>query len=224
MTYKYELHCHTGRVSLCASIEPKALVRKYEAAGYSGLVLTDHYSPMTFMAHHFLCPRKAADHYLSAYRELKDWVGDSFTVLLGMELRRYGQINDYLIYGVDEDWFYRPVNMLAWSPARVFEETQRHGLLVYEAHPYRRLRSRCDITLLDGVEGLNGHTDAPRNRKALAWAARHGKPVISGGDTHHETDVPGWGIETEVRIRDNADLLRVLRQGLYTPLDPQETK
>ena len=78
--YKYELHCHTGSVSLCATIPPKDLVRKYEKAGYSGLVLTDHYSPMTFMLHHYLRPQNAIEYYLSAYHELREWCGDSFSV------------------------------------------------------------------------------------------------------------------------------------------------
>lgn len=32
--------------------------------------------------------------------------GKDFTVLLGMELRHYGTANDYLIYGIDEEFLY----------------------------------------------------------------------------------------------------------------------
>lgn len=193
--YKYELHCHTGGVSRCATIDPKDLVRKYEAAGYSGLVLTDHYSPLTFLPGHYLRPQKAIEHYLSSYHELKDWCGDSFTVLLGLELRHYGVVNDYLIYGVEEDWLRQQKNMLLWSEKKVCEEMHKQGYLVY--------------------------TDAHRNEKALQWAKACGKPMSSGSDTHHEKDIPCGGIETLRPIRTNANLLQTLRSGKYTLLRPE---
>ena len=220
--YKYELHCHTGKVSLCASIDPKDLVRKYENAGYSGLVLTDHYSPMTFMLHHFLRPQKAMDFYLSAYRELKDWCGDSFTVLLGLELRRYATVNDYLIYGVEEDWLLKQPNMLLWNEKKLAAEAHKAGYLVYQAHPYRPFIRRCNPAYLDGIEVQNGHTEKKRNDKALQWATETGKPMTSGSDTHHEADATACGIATETPIKTNADLLEALRAQRYTLLRPED--
>ena len=173
--YQYELHCHTGGVSLCAAIPPKELVRKYEKAGYSGLVLTDHYSPMTFMFHHFLRPQRAMEHYLSSYREEK----------------------------------------------KLYTEAHRQGYLVFQAHPYRPLIRRCDPRYLDGIEVFNGHTDAQRNQKALAWALSLNKPMTSGSDTHRGTDSILGGIATQTPIYTNADLLDVLRGQRYSLLTPQ---
>ncbi len=219
--YQYELHCHTGGVSLCAAIPPKELVRKYEKAGYSGLVLTDHYSPMTFMFHHFLRPQRAMEHYLSSYRELREWCGSSFTVLLGLELRRYAAVNDYLVYGVEEEWLRRQPNMLCWSEKKLYTEAHRQGYLVFQAHPYRPLIHRCDPRYLDGIEVFNGHTDAQRNQKALAWALSLNKPMTSGSDTHRGTDSILGGIATQTPIYTNADLLDVLRGQRYSLLTPQ---
>lgn len=219
--YKYELHSHTGSVSLCATIPPKELVRKYENAGYSGLVLTDHYSPMTFMLHHFLRPQNAMEYYLSAYRELREWCGDSFSVLLGLELRRYATVNDYLIYGVEEDWLRKQPNMLCWNEKKLCKEAHRQGYLVYQAHPFRPMIRRCDPQYLDGIEVFNGHTDPACNAKALDWAKSLQKPMTSGSDTHHTTDTISGGIETETPIRTNADLLDVLRHQTYTLLMPE---
>ena len=219
--YKYELHCHTGSVSLCATIPPKDLVRKYEQAGYSGLVLTDHYSPMTFMLHHYLRPQNAIEYYLSAYHELREWCGDSFSVLLGLELRRYATVNDYLIYGVEEDWLRKQPNMLCWNEKKLCKEAHRQGYLVYQAHPFRPMIRRCDPQYLDGIEVFNGHTDPACNAKALDWAKSLQKPMTSGSDTHHTTDTISGGIETETPIRTNADLLDVLRHQTYTLLMPE---
>ena len=219
--YKYELHCHTRGVSRCATIDPKDLVRKYEKAGYSGLVLTDHYSPLTFLPGHYLRPQKAVEQYLASYHELKDWCGDSFTVLLGLELRHYGVVNDYLVYGVEEDWLRQQPNMLLWGEKKAYNEMHRQGYLVYQAHPYRPLIYRCDPKYIDGIEVFNGHTDMLRNEKALQWAKTLGKPMTSGSDTHHEKDAACGGIETLRPIRSNTDLLNVLRSQNYTLLHPQ---
>lgn len=56
MEYKYELHCHTGAVSRCGRVEPEKIVEMYVEAGYNGIVVTDHYSPMTFPIHRLACP------------------------------------------------------------------------------------------------------------------------------------------------------------------------
>ena len=220
--YKYELHCHTGGVSRCATIEPEELVRKYEKAGYSGLVLTDHYSPLTFLPTHYLRPQKAIEHYLSSYHKLKEWCGGSFTVLLGLELRHYGVVNDYLIYGVEEEWLKQQKNMLLWSEKKMCEEMHRQGYLIYQAHPYRPLIYRCNPGYIDGIEIYNGHTGEARNAKARLWAESAGMPVSSGSDTHHITDNPCGGIETMRPIRTNADLLDVLRSQNYKLLCPED--
>ena len=151
MEYKYEMHCHTGRVSLCAKTEPKELVKMYADLGYSGLVLTDHYSPMTFWGKRLFSAEKMAEHYLSAYRELKDYGGEGFTVLLGMELRHYATVNDYLIYGVEEDWLLRQPNMLTWGMKKRYEETRKAGYLLFQAHPYRPFIHRCNPAYIDGI-------------------------------------------------------------------------
>ena len=43
MEYIYETHCHSAQCSLCAKSSAQALVYAYHKAGYTGLVLTDHF-------------------------------------------------------------------------------------------------------------------------------------------------------------------------------------
>ena len=78
MEYKYELHCHTGAVSRCGRVEPEKIVEMYVEAGYNGIVVTDHYSPMTFPIHRLACPQKAADFYLSGYRRMQRLISFRF--------------------------------------------------------------------------------------------------------------------------------------------------
>ena len=217
MKYKYELHCHTAGVSQCASIKPRELVHHYEGLGYDGIVLTDHYSPLTFYKN-YLCPQRDIDRYLSSYRELKEYCGSSFTVLLGMELRHYATVNDYLIYGIEEDWLRAQKNMLLWNEKKAYEIIHKQGYLLYQAHPYRPFITRCKCNYIDGIEVYNGHTTAERNKEAARWAETAGKPVISGSDCHSPTDSSKGGIETDVKIENNTELISVLKSGKYNIL------
>ena len=216
--YKYELHCHTGDVSLCAKISPEDLLRRYVAAGYNGLVITNHFSPMTFWRSGMLQTKKEVERYLSAYYRLRDAAGEGFTVLLGLELRHYATANDYLVYGVEEDWLKAQPNMLLWGEKKMSRRVHAQGYLVYQAHPFRPFIYRCDPALLDGVEVFNGHTGDAENAAALQWARQRHMPMSSGSDTHTETDPIGGGILTETPIRSNADLLQSLRDGAFTLL------
>lgn len=41
--YKYETHCHTKEASRCAENSVSELIDEYVKAGYSGIVITDHF-------------------------------------------------------------------------------------------------------------------------------------------------------------------------------------
>lgn len=222
MKYKYELHTHTGPVSLCASIDPKELVEIYYENGYNGIVLTDHYSPMTFYKNMF-CPQRYIDEYLKSYRMLKDYCGNDFSVLLGLELRHYATVNDYLVYGVEEDWLMEQGNMLLWNEKKMSEEIHKAGYLVYQAHPYRSLIRRGMEEYIDGIEVFNGHTDPASNSKAYQRAVEYNKPMISGSDFHSKKDRPCAGIITDFIIKDNVQLLDTLKNGRYEIINNNKT-
>ena len=42
-TYKYETHLHTREGSACASATGGEMVRAHIEAGYSGMIVTDHF-------------------------------------------------------------------------------------------------------------------------------------------------------------------------------------
>ena len=175
--YKYELHCHTGCVSRCGRVEPEKIVELYIEKGYNGIVVTDHYSPMTFEPN--WNPQRQIDFYLSGYRRMKKAAEkyDGFTVLLGMELRHYGTANDYLIYGIDESFLYSSGNLMVPWEKKIYELCHNRGYLVFQAHPFRPGIRRCNENYIDGIEIYNGKTNEEQNAKAEAWAKKSGKLV-----------------------------------------------
>lgn len=216
MEYKYEIHAHTQNTSRCGDIDAKDLVEKYKEAGYSGIVITDHYSPMTFHISEFFNKKKAIDHFLEGYRKAKKYETDDFTVLLGMELRFYATVNDYLVYGVSEEMLYELPFLLKTYIKRASNMLRERGCLFLQAHPFRKMITRANPRYLDGVEVFNGKADKEANDNSLKWAEEINTPVMtSGSDCHRESGVGLGGIITTEPIKSNEDLLRILKSGKY---------
>lgn len=218
MKYKYELHCHTGAVSRCGVIEPERAVECYKEKGYSGMVLTEHYSVLTFLDRHVLTPQKDTDFYLSSYYRALEAAGDDFTVLLGMEIRFYGNGNDYLVYGVTPDFLKSYGNLMSYHPRRFYEICKKHNMVFVQAHPFRPYIYRTNPKYLDGCEIYNAKNNASGiNQKAEKWAEKNNMKIRTGGsDLHRETQMDNIsGIITEQKITNNDELVAVLRSGNY---------
>ena len=215
MEYKYELHCHTNMVSQCGRVHPKDIVDMYKKQGYSGIVVTEHYSPLTFRGTKLFRPQKFIDFYISSYEEMKKYETEDFTVLLGMELRHYGTGSDYLIYGVEPEWLKQQGNLMALREKQAYELLHGAGCLVFQAHPFRPYIIRCNPDYIDGIEVYNGKCEPLINFKALQWAIETGKLVCSGSDFHTPKHLAKGGIITNEPIKSNADLLRILKSRNY---------
>lgn len=219
MKYKYELHCHTGCVSQCGRVEPEEIVKLYKEKGYSGIVVTDHYSPLTFNPLKLAHPQTEIDFYLSGYRRMKKAAGDDFTVLLGMELRHYFTANDYLIYGINENFLYNAGNLLGVWEKNVKKMCKENGFLMFQAHPFRPFIRRCNPDFLDGIEVYNGKTPKKSNLKALEWAEKEGKLTVSGSDFHTLNHLARGGIITYTPIKTNEDLLKILKSQSFERIE-----
>ncbi|MBR5441589.1 MAG: PHP domain-containing protein [Clostridia bacterium] len=216
MEYKYEIHAHTKNTSWCGDIDARELVEKYKEAGYSGIVITDHYSPMTFHISEFFNKKKAIDHFLAGYRKAKECETDDFSVLLGLELRFYATVNDYLVYGVTEEMLYELPFMLKLYIKRASKMLRERGCLFIQAHPFRKMISRANPKHLDGVEVFNGKAEKEANDNSLKWAEEINAPIkTSGSDCHRESGVGFGGIITKEPIKTNDDLLRILKSGEF---------
>ncbi len=218
MKYKYELHCHTAETSECAAIGAADAVEFYKSIGYSGMVITDHYSFLTFGTQSSFKRQIDVDKYLRGYHNALEAAGDGFTVLLGMEIRYFMTTNDYLVYGIDEDFIRSNGNMLFKGERRFYNLVKKQGALIVQAHPFRPYIHRANPKYIDGCEIFNGKDrDKDFNQKAQKWAKKENFDIVTGGaDFHRESQkANASGIITEEKINNNADLVRILKSGNY---------
>lgn len=218
---KFELHVHTSECDMAARCAAADIVKLYHNAGYDGLVITDHYFYVFYEWFadevNGACHQKIIDRYLRGYYAARN-EGEKlgFTVLPGAEVRFDGTINDYLLYGADESFFYNAPLLNKLSGLDKLMEILPADTLVVQAHPFRNKMTVCDPAPLFGIEVYNGGTEPFRNELADTFASHYGKVKTSGSDFHSEGALARGGIVTDIKIKNNADLVSVLRSGNYS--------
>lgn len=220
--FKYELHSHTSECDRDAILSAKELVHLYKEAGYDGMVITDHYIER-FYRLWFPEEVKGLTHaqqvtrWLKGYRTAKE-EGDriGFTVLPGAEVRFDNYPNDYLIYGVHEDFFYTVPRLNELKNIKELLSLMPKDVCVVHAHPFRDdMAVATPPKDLFGMEVFNGGTEKFRNNLAKQFAEHYNLSPTSGSDIHSLSRLAKGGIMTEKRIKTPEDLIDVLRSGSY---------
>lgn len=212
--YRTELHAHSTPGSSCSNIPPEELVRVYSELGYDSVVLTNHFYPgMRFYGE----KEKAVYTYLLDYKTACEY-GKKYgiNVILGCEIRFSDNCNDYLIFGIDEDFLYVAYDYLAGDIERFSEWFRSEGHLLLQAHPFRKGMTKVDPKLLDGVETFNMH---PGQNSAVGFACKYAKEndfIVSAGTDYHHVGHEGLaGILTKKIIKNSFELEKVLRSRDY---------
>ena len=223
--YRYELHSHTSECDRDAALSARDLVRLYKEAGYDGMVITDHYIERFYT---LWFPEEVAG--LSHEEQVSRWLkgfrtareeGEKvgFTVLPGAEVRFDGFPNDYLLYGVEEDFFYTVPRLNELGSLDRLLAMLPKEVCVVQAHPFRDDMVVQDPSPLFGLEVYNGGTDPFRNDLARRYAEHYGLAMTSGSDVHGTDRLAKGGILTPKKIKTPADLISVLRSGNYTLIE-----
>ena len=226
---KWEMHVHTAECDPHASVRAEDIVKLYRDCGYDGLVITDHYFALS---HEWFRDdvisgdqRSFLDRWLRGYRAARE-AGERLgvTVLLGAEVRLDGSnINDYLVYGLTEDYLYQaPLLHRLHSPEELVAALPEDACVV-QAHPFRNGMTVQNPFPLFGIEVYNGGTELFRNQMAKQYAAHYGKPMLSGSDFHHPRHLGRGGILTECPVQTELELVSVLRSGRYSLIETVDT-
>ncbi|MDI9483987.1 MAG: PHP domain-containing protein [Bacillota bacterium] len=213
--YRFDTHVHTSETSICGKIPGAEVARLYKQAGYSGIVITDHFHLDFFARFPDLSwPEKIA-RYLAGYRAaLQEGRKIGLTVLLGMELRFPDSENDYLVYGFDEAFLLEHEDLCQLGLENFHRLTRGRDILIFQAHPFRDGQSRANQKLLDGVEVFNGHPrQISRNRLAEAFASENRLLRIAGSDAHFPAGIGTSGILTPEPITSIGEFVKLWAQS-----------
>ena len=224
--YLYYPHAHTAETSKCGHLFAADVVDRYVRNGLSGLVVTDHRHPEYLSRidtqHNW---DMVMDHYLSGYHASKkrgDEVG--LDVMLGAEFRFPENDNDYLVYGIDEQWL-RSNPYACCMSAQEFYDKFHNEVLIIHAHPFRAGSAPVQETAIHGAEIIN---DNPRhennNDKALAMCRRHPEYFrLAGSDTHRDGDEARAGVILPERVKDSRaykHMIETMQFQLWCPEFP----
>lgn len=213
--FKYDTHVHTDETSPCGKVKAIELVHLYKECGYRGIVITDHYYNRYFDSLIDMDWEKKIESYLQGYRiALLEGQKIGLNVILGMELRFNKSPNDYLVYGINEDFLIENKELYNLSLKEFREFTKGKGILIYQAHPYRNGLSREWVDILDGIEVYNGN---PRhdshNDLAYKLAEDKNLKMLSGSDFHQIQDLALGGILLEEQITNSVELVNYINGG-----------
>lgn len=227
MLYRYETHCHTKECSACAHSAAQELVRAYKAAGFAGLVLTDHFIHGNTSVDRNLTWAEQMMCYYQAYLDAKS-EGDKldFDVIFGLE-HAYGGGQEVLCYGIDLPFLLTNPDIPELTLEEFAHRVHAYGGILIQAHPYRyggwEVPVRLD--LIDGIEVYNAGNDPLKNRMALQKAQELPCILTSGADTHAagEPRVGRAGIALPYRISDERQLVSTLKKGDHVCIINEKT-
>lgn len=211
-----ESHAHTAEVSTCAHLYADEIVDFYVDEGYHGIVITDHLKSDFFERNKHLDHKDAIDAYLLGYRKVRDYAGDKLKVFLGLEVSLDNSPNDYLVFGVEEDFLYKNKDFHKLKIKEFSKLVRQNGFLLVQAHPFRKGMRIVDPFLLDGIEVYNGNSSHnSSNAVAEAWAERFDLIGTSGSDFHYFFRTKPGGMIFDKELKTNAELVEALRAREY---------
>ena len=222
MPYLFETHMHASQASACAIASGADMARAYIKAGYSGIVVTDHFFNGNCAIPRGLPWKERVKRFISGYLDAKA-EGDKsgLTVLFGLEYNYDGA--EFLTYGLEPDFLFDNPNVDRLHPREYIRLVKACGGFLSQAHPFRERDYIYGIHLYhetEGVEAINeSHYYAPDggefDRRACEYAADRNKIMTAGSDAHSVDGINGTGTLFDDKINNNADFLNALRKNTH---------
>ena len=222
--YKYEMHIHSCACSACARSDSLEIVDAAKKGGYSGLVFTNHFYHGNTAIDRALEWKDFVMPYYEDYLKAREYGKTiDIDVLFGIE-EGYGKGKEALIYGVDPLIIANTPKLAETDIEFLSSFVRENGGFIACAHPFRDrgyitdADEEPDMRYFDAVEVYNQHNSDEDNKKAEEFVIKNNLKTISGGDHHiaEEVATSKAGIVVSKRIRDEKELVRVLKSDSYS--------
>lgn len=231
--YLYETHMHTSEASACASNTGAEMARAYAEAGYTGIIITDHFVYGNTAVDRNLPWQEWVEKFCLGYEHAKaEGEKHGLQVFFGWEAGYGGP--EFLVYGLDKEWLLTHPEIKDATVEEQLALVHAGGGMISQAHPYREawyIKEICTYPeLVDAAEGVNAsHSSLQKeerhpefNERALSYAKTHNLPVTAGSD-QHSTLMLGGGMVFPRKLADIHDFNRaVLNREAIRLLDGTE--
>ena len=217
---RIETHAHTKTVSPCASVSPEQMVRIYRENGYDCIIVTEHFNREVFEKYTG-SPRDKVKRYLEGYYRLQEAAeGSGLQIWLGAESCILGGPEDFLLFGIEEDFLYDHPAVYDMTQKDLYRELDACGALLFQAHPNRGHCRPRDPRYLHGVEAANWHVAHDnKNYLTIEFAQRHPHLLLSGGsDYHSPMRPPTGGMEIPAELNSVIEFREYLKKRLPAEL------
>ncbi|MDR0730308.1 MAG: PHP domain-containing protein [Treponema sp.] len=220
MAYLYETHLHTCPTSGCASARGRDYIAYYLDAGYSGIVVTDHFFRGNSAVDQYLPWREWVKEFCRGFEDAREeGARRGLDVFLGWEETFEG--DDYLVYGLDKEWLLEHPEARHWTRRAQYRAVQAAGGCVVHAHPFRQhdyIQELCLAPrLIDAVEVANaGNHEQYFDVLALRYAEKLGLPISAGSDIHHLDQAKNgylYGVYLQEKPKDASGFAAMIKAG-----------
>lgn len=214
--FKYETHLHTSEASACALSTGAQMVRAHYEAGYSGIIITDHFFNGNSGVPRDLPWEERIELFCSGYENaLEEAKGLPFCVFFGWEYADNG--TEFLTYGLGKDFLLSFPDILSWPIEKYLTIARQHGGFISHAHPFREAWYIKAIRLfpehVDAIEVCNASHSNPRfDEQALELAKKYSLYRTSGSDTHDIDCMYGGGMEFDHELRSIGDFIQAVKE------------
>lgn len=222
--YIYETHMHTKEGSACAVNSGEEMAYAYYEAGYTGIVVTDHFYYGNTAVDTTLDWEEWVEQFASGYEKAKK-VGDEIGLQVFFGWESCYDATEFLIYGLTKEWLLKHPEIRDASIEEQMYLIHEAGGIISQAHPYREAvyipKIRLFPQYVDAIEGVNAtHSGIEGkvlhrpefNEKAIALANQYHLPMTAGSDQHN-TQLIGGGMVFDRKMKDAKDLCSAILKG-----------
>lgn len=222
--YAYETHLHTSEGSACSPCPGKDMARACYEAGYTGIIVTNHFIYGNTSVDRSLPWKEWVEQYAKGYENAAE-EGErlGLQVFFGWEAAYNG--TEFLVNGLTKQWLLDHPEIKDATVEEQYRLVKASGGMVVHCHPYREEDYIPEIRLfpefVDAVEGVNATHACSKSRshnqpefdvRAREYAAKHHFPMTSGSDIH-VTDLLYGGVAFSRKLTDAADYCKAIMGG-----------
>ncbi len=213
--YKYELHCHTSEGSRCAKISASQMADFYKSAGYTGLVITDHFFNGNTTVPKALDWEERVELYCKGYENAKRRGGEiGLDVFFGWE---FG--GDFVTIGLDKEWLKNHPDLDLLKPAEYFKTVHDAGGYIIHAHPFRESPYTKVLRIfpreVDAMETVNAVNTDFENQISEYIATRYNVTKVCGTDNHVGLTKRLAAILLSTRVKDINGLIGEIKNNRH---------